>query len=121
MLRQHLGEDYLAVGLSFDRGAVHATEEGLQNPVDADVKRFAVEPAAEGTIEHTRDRVSHRDWFLDLRTAPPAARAWLDTPRPKREIGTHWPRDPYRVNLVRSADAVVYVHEIRPSRLLPRL
>ncbi|GCB51561.1 erythromycin esterase family protein [Streptomyces sp. NL15-2K] len=120
VLRQRLGGGYLAVGLSFDRGAVHATEQGLQNPVDEDVKRFEVEPAAPGSVEHTLDRVSHRNWYLDLRTAPPAARTWLDAPRPKREIGTHWPRDPDRVNLLRSVDAVVYLHEIRPSRLLPR-
>lgn len=120
VLRQRLGSGYLAVGLSFDRGAVHATEQGLQNPVDADVKRFEVEPAAPGSVEHTLDRVSHRDWYLDLRSAPPAVRAWLDSPRPKRDIGTDFPPPGDQVNLLRSADLVVHLHEIRPSPRLER-
>src|SRR5690606_3039841 len=82
VLRQRLGDGYLAVGLSFDRGAVHATAQGLQNPTDDDIQRFAVAPAAAGSVEHTLDRVRHRDWYADLRTAPPAARAWMDVTRP---------------------------------------
>ncbi|MFF5155555.1 erythromycin esterase family protein [Streptomyces sp. NPDC000348] len=120
VLRRRLGGGYLAVGLSFDRGAVHATAQGLQNPADDDVQRFEVEPAAPGSVEHTLDRVSHRDWYADLRTAPPAARAWLDVTRPKREIGTDFPPPGDHVSLLRSADLVVHLHEIRPSRVLPR-
>ncbi|MCT7351743.1 erythromycin esterase family protein [Streptomyces sp. 15-116A] len=120
VLRERLGEGYLAVGLSFDRGAVHATEQGLQNPVDADVRRYEVAPAAPGSVEHTLDRVRHRDWYLDLRSAPPAARTWLDTARPKREIGTDFPPPGDQVNLLRSADLVVHLHAIQPSRPLDR-
>ncbi|MFJ8545125.1 erythromycin esterase family protein [Streptomyces sp. NPDC093586] len=120
VLRRRLGAGYLAVALSFGRGAVHATGQGLQNPVDEDVERFEVEPAAVGSVEHTLDRVSRRDWYLDLRTAPPAARTWLATPRPKREIGTDFPPPGDRVGLLGSADLVVHLHEIRPSRRLGR-
>ncbi|CAL9330040.1 hypothetical protein SUDANB145_00047 [Streptomyces sp. enrichment culture] len=120
LLRRALGDGYRAVGLAFGRGSFHATDRGVSDPRDEDVKRFEVGPAASGSVEHTLDRVSHRDWYVDLRTTPPDARAWLDVTRPKREIGTHWPRDPDRVNLLQSADAMVYLHEIRPSRLLPR-
>ncbi|MFE2277998.1 erythromycin esterase family protein [Streptomyces sp. NPDC059454] len=120
VLRQRLGDGYLAVGLSFDRGAVHATAQGLQNPADDDVRRFAVEPAAPGSAEHVLDRVSHRNWYADLRTAPPAARALLDVTRPKREIGTDYPPTGDQVNLLRSMDLVVHLDEIRPSRPLPR-
>ncbi|MEU5224860.1 erythromycin esterase family protein [Streptomyces toyocaensis] len=120
VLRRRLGDGYLAVGLSFGRGVVHATEQGLQNPVDEDVRRFEVEPAAPGSVEHTLDRVSHPDWYLDLRTAPAAVRAWLDTSRPKREIGTDFPPPGDRVGLLRSADVVVHLHEIHPSGRLAR-
>ncbi|MGC0377075.1 erythromycin esterase family protein [Streptomyces sp. SAI-229] len=118
VLRRRLGDGYLAVGLSFDRGAVHATAQGLQNPADQDVGRFEVEPAAPGSAEHVLDRVSHRNWYADLRTAPPAARALLDVTRPKREIGTDYPPTGDQVNLLRSMDLVVHLDEIRPSRLL---
>ncbi|GAA3502711.1 hypothetical protein GCM10019016_098200 [Streptomyces prasinosporus] len=120
VLRRRLGDGYLAVGLSFDRGAVHATGQGLQNPTDDDVRRFEVEPAAAGSVEHTLDRVSHRNWYLDLRTAPSAARAWLDVSRPKREIGTDFPPPGDQVRPLRSADLMVHLHEIRPSRRLDR-
>ncbi|MGC9499987.1 erythromycin esterase family protein [Streptomyces sp. WG7] len=120
LLRRALGNGYLVVGLAFDHGSFHATDKGVSNPRDEDVKEFRSGPVAAGSVEQTLDRVSHRDWYLDLRTAPPAVRAWLAVTRPKREIGTHWPRDPDSVNLLRSADVVVHLHEIRPSRLLPR-
>ncbi|GHH95682.1 erythromycin esterase family protein [Streptomyces capillispiralis] len=120
VLRQRLGDGYLAVALSFGFGAVHATEQGLQNPVDEDVRRYTVEPPAPGSVEHTLDQVSHPNWYLDLRTAPPAARAWLDIPRPKREIGTDFPPPGDQVALLRSADLVVHLREIGPSRRLDR-
>ncbi|MFH8974309.1 erythromycin esterase family protein [Streptomyces sp. NPDC017890] len=120
LLRRALGDAYRVVGLAFDHGSFHATGKDVSDPRDEDVKVFRSGPVAAGSVEQTLGRVSHRDWYLDLRTAPPAVRAWLDVTRPKREIGTHWPRDPDRVNLLGSVDAVVYLHEIRPSRLLPR-
>ncbi|MGW0787746.1 hypothetical protein ACWD04_05720 [Streptomyces sp. NPDC002911] len=64
--------------------------------------------------------MSHRNWYLDPRSTPPAARTWLDTPRPKREIGTDFPPPGDQVNLLRSADLVVHLHQIRPSRRLDR-
>src|SRR5690606_23832351 len=75
---------------------------------------------APGTLEHTLDRVGHRDWFMDLRTAPAAARAWLGTTLPKREIGTDYPPPGDRVTMLASADLLVHLHEIRPSRRLDR-
>ncbi|MGB9993868.1 erythromycin esterase family protein [Streptomyces pseudogriseolus] len=120
VLRERLGDGYRAVAVAFGRGAVHATEEGLQNPADADVRRFEVEPAAPGFVEHTLDQVSHRAWYADLRDAPPAARAWLDVARPKREIGTDYPPGEDRVSLSRSADLLVHLHAITPSTRLGR-
>ncbi|WP_240967429.1 erythromycin esterase family protein [Streptomyces composti] len=121
VLRERLGEGYVMVAASFDRGTVHATEKNLQNPTDEDIRRFEVEPAAPGTVEHMLDRVSHADWYADLRTAPPPARAWLNTALPKREIGTDYPPDGDQVALLRMADLVVHLHEIRPSRRLDRV
>ncbi|MFD5776630.1 erythromycin esterase family protein [Streptomyces fungicidicus] len=120
LLRRALGDSYRAVGLAFGHGSFNATGTGVAAPRPEDVKVFRSGPAAAGSVELVLDRVGHRNWYLDLRTAPPAVRSWLDHARPKREIGTHWPRDPDRVNLLRSADVLVYLREIRPSRpLLP--
>ncbi|MEW2185353.1 erythromycin esterase family protein [Streptomyces cellulosae] len=119
VLRRTLGDDYRVVGLAFGRGAFLATDPGVSDPVDADVKVFRPGPVAAGSVEETLEAVDGRDFFLDLRTTPPAARALFEAPRPKREIGTHWPRDPDEVSLLRAADALVYLHEIGASRLLP--
>lgn len=102
LLRRALGNGYRAVGLAFGRGAFLATDKGVADSLDEDVKTLRSGPPAAGSVEQTRDRVSHRNCYLDLRTAPPAARTWLDAPRPKRGIGTPWPRDPDQVNLLRA-------------------
>ncbi|MGY3206190.1 hypothetical protein [Streptomyces sp. TE5632] len=51
---------------------------------------------------------------------PPAAGAWLDTPGPNGRSARTSPPPGDRVNLLRSTDLVVHLHEIRPSRPLPR-
>lgn len=119
VLRRALGDDYRVVGLAFGRGAFLATDPGVSDPVDVDVKVFRSGPVAAGSVEETLEAVDGRDFFLDLRTAPAAARALFEASRPKREIGTHWPRDPDEVSLLWAADALVYLHEIGASRLLP--
>ncbi len=92
VLWERLGDGYRAVAVSFGRGAVHATEEGLQNPADADVRRFEVEPAAPGFVEHTLDQVSHRAWYADLRDAPPPpAPGWTWPGRSGRSARTTRP------------------------------
>ncbi|MDT0397387.1 MULTISPECIES: erythromycin esterase family protein [Streptomyces] len=120
MLRRALGDAYRAVGLSFDHGSFNATDNGVANPRDEDVKLFHTGPPPPGSLEHTLTRVTHANWYTDLRTAPPAARTWLNTPHPKREIGTHWPRPPDQVNLLNSADLLIHIHTIHPAQLPPK-
>ncbi|MFF8788705.1 erythromycin esterase family protein [Streptomyces sp. NPDC015125] len=113
-LRDKLGMRYVSVGTTFDRGSFNATGD------DGKVRAYTVGPAKPGSNEYTLDRVRHRDYVLDLRTAPPAARAWLATARPTKSIGTAYPGPgvEYRIALARSHDIVVHLHQVGAARLL---
>ncbi|RSN56093.1 erythromycin esterase [Amycolatopsis sp. WAC 04182] len=112
-LRETLGRGYLPVGFSFDRGSFLSKDKALEG----DWKRFSVPAAPSGSNEHALDQVRFEDFYLDVRTAPPSARAWLDTARPTRTIGTQFPVDPATVSLGRSYDVVIHLHDVRQAEL----
>lgn len=113
-LRDKLGTRYVSISTTFDRGSFHATGD------DGKVRTYTVGPAKPGSNEYTLDRVRHRDYVLDLRTAPPAARAWLATARPTKNIGTAYPGPgvEYPIALGRSHDILVHLHRVGAARLL---
>ncbi|MFF4160166.1 erythromycin esterase family protein [Streptomyces sp. NPDC001678] len=117
-LHDQLGKRYVAIGLSFGRGSFNATGPDDQ-PLGKNVKKFAVGPAAPGSNEHTLDRVRERDYFLDLRTAPAAARDWFRRARPTYSIGTAYPTPPLQVALGRSFDALIHLHRVSAADRLP--
>ncbi|MFI5531790.1 erythromycin esterase family protein [Kitasatospora sp. NPDC051853] len=84
-LREQLGDGYLSVGLTFDHGSFNAFDH------DGAPGQFTVGPAAPGTAEHTLDRVRHRDFVVDLRSAPAPARDWLAAPHTLKNIGATYP------------------------------
>ncbi len=112
-LRETLGRDYLPIGFSFDRGSFLSKDTA----VGGDWKRFSVPAAPSGSNENALDQVRFDDFYLDVRTAPPAARAWLDTARPTRTIGTQFPVDPAAISLGRSYDVVIHLHDVRQADL----
>ncbi|MFF3556822.1 erythromycin esterase family protein [Streptomyces tsukubensis] len=112
-LRDALGRDYLPIGMTFDRGSFLSKSTAI----GGDWKKFTVGAAAPGTNEHTLDRVRHRDFYADLRTAAPAARDWLRTARPTRSIGTQfydgYPL--YDLALGRAFDVLIHLHTVREA------
>ncbi len=77
-------------------------------------------PAAPGSNEHTLDRVRHRDYLLDQRTAAPAARNWLATARPTLSIGTVYPElSKFDIPLLPSHDVLIHLHRVTAAGLLP--
>ncbi|MEV7796571.1 erythromycin esterase family protein, partial [Streptomyces sp. NPDC087512] len=113
-LREQLGGGYLSVGLTFDRGSFNAFGQ------DGGVHRFTVGPAAPGTAEHTLDRVRYRDFVVDLRNVPAAARTWLATPHTIKNIGATYPgiADAPQIRLAESHDLVIHLHHVKAARLL---
>ncbi|MGF6882973.1 erythromycin esterase-like protein [Nocardia sp. GAS34] len=110
-LHDTMGADYLSIGSTFDRGSFLSSD----NALGGDWKKFTVGAAGPGTNEYTLDQVHYQDYYLDIRNAPAAARAWLDTVRPTREIGTQYPVDPENIALARSFDVLVHLHEVREA------
>ncbi|MHC6624519.1 erythromycin esterase family protein [Streptomyces globosus] len=113
-LRDRLGAGYLSVGLTFDRGSFNAFDQG------GAVRRFTVGPAAPGTAEHTLDRVRFRDFVVDLRSAPAAARTWLAAPHTVKNIGATYPgiADAPRIRLAESHDLVIHLQQVEAARML---
>ncbi|MBD0741234.1 erythromycin esterase family protein [Streptomyces sp. CBMA152] len=110
-LREALGAAYLPIGLTFGQGSFLSEDKSLAGPW----KKFTVGAPDLGTSEHTLDQVRHTDYFLDIRTAPAAARAWLDTTRPIRSIGTEYPCPLADVRIGRSFDVLIHLHRVREA------
>ncbi|MFJ2776476.1 erythromycin esterase family protein [Kitasatospora sp. NPDC087315] len=110
-LRDLLGKDYLPIGFTFDRGSFLSKDQSLGGPW----KKYTVDAAGPGTNEETLDKVRHRDYYLDIRTAPPAARTWLDTARPTRSIGTEYPVPLADIRIASSYDVLIHLHRIREA------
>ncbi|MFF9844429.1 erythromycin esterase family protein [Streptomyces sp. NPDC013740] len=115
-LRDALGRDYVSIGATFGRGSFNAHDVTLPGEP---VRVFTVGPLGADSAEHVLDRVAAAPFLLDLRTATPAARAWLGVSRPTRSIGTAypWDGDVADLRLNRSYDALVHVPRISAARL----
>ncbi|MEV8320995.1 erythromycin esterase family protein [Streptomyces sp. NPDC059900] len=113
-LRDRLGPDYVSIGLTFNQGTVNALPEPTaQQPLE-----YPVDPAPEGYNEHTLDKLRHRDFTIDMRTAPAAARAWLAAARPTRSYGLYWSSDDPETALGRSYDILIHLHQVQAAHLL---
>ncbi|MEU3460667.1 erythromycin esterase family protein [Streptomyces sp. NPDC006733] len=113
-LREALGDRYVSVATTFDRGAFNATGP------DGVMRKVTVGAARPGSTEYTLDQVRARDFVVDLRSAPPAARAWLATARPVKLIGTAYPApntEP-RVALAGTHDLLIHLHQVTAATLL---
>ncbi|NUW41383.1 erythromycin esterase family protein [Nonomuraea rhodomycinica] len=110
-LRDTLGPKYLPIGFTFHQGSFLSKDAAL----GGDWKKFTVGAATPGMNEYTLDQVRHEDYYLDVRDAPAAARAWLDVARPTRNIGTQYPYPPADLALARSFDVLIHLHDVREA------
>ncbi|MEE1754854.1 erythromycin esterase family protein [Streptomyces sp. SP18CS02] len=113
-LRDALGGGYLTIGFTFNRGSFLTKDTSL----GGDWRKTTVPPAAPGMHEHTLDRVRHRDFYLDLRTAPARARDWLNTARPVYDAGSVFHPDPPALALGLAYDVLIHLHRVREARPL---
>ncbi|TDD72913.1 erythromycin esterase family protein [Actinomadura rubrisoli] len=112
-LREHFGARYTNIGFTFYQGSFQArTDDG------PDLKRITVGPPEPGGNEATLDRAGPARYFLDMRTAPAPARAWLAQKRPTRNIGTGWPEEPYDIALGPAYDNLIHLHSVEAAVLL---
>ncbi|MER7952796.1 erythromycin esterase family protein [Streptomyces sp. NPDC096079] len=112
-----LGSGYAAIGFSFAGGSFLTKDAAL----DGDWKPVTVPAARPGMNEHLLDRVGYRDFCLDLRTVPAAARAWFDRARPVYDAGSTFIADPLpSLALGRAYDALIHLHRVRAADKLRR-
>ncbi|MET9701022.1 erythromycin esterase family protein [Streptomyces sp. NPDC006529] len=114
-LRDALGKDYVSIGSTFEQGSFNSHGD------DGRLGSHTVGPAAPGSNEYTLDKVRQRDYVLDLRNAPPAARDWLATPRATRHIGGAYPGPAgpeARIALSQSHDVLIHLHRVTAARWL---
>lgn len=110
-LRDMLGARYLPIGFTFNRGSFLSKDAAL----GGDWKKFTVGGAGPGRNEHTLDQVGYGDFYLDVRKAPAAARAWLNVARPTLNVGTQFPEQPRDVAIAKSFDVLIHLHEVREA------
>ncbi|MFI1865795.1 erythromycin esterase family protein [Streptomyces jumonjinensis] len=110
-LRDTMGESYLPIGFTFNQGSFLSKDAAL----GGDWKKFTVGAATPGMNEHTLDRVRYRDYYLDARKAPAAARAWLNAARPTRNVGTQYPWPDSGIAIARSFDVLIHLDEVREA------
>ncbi|MFJ3767970.1 erythromycin esterase family protein [Streptomyces sp. NPDC090082] len=115
-LRDALGRDYVSVGASFGRGSFNAHDTTAPGEP---LRAFTVGPLGPGSSAETLDRVASVPFYLDLRRTAPAARAWLDVPRPARHIGTAfpWEGDVASVRYSTSYDLLIHFPRVSAARL----
>ncbi|WP_433570922.1 erythromycin esterase family protein [Streptomyces sp. CA-251247] len=114
-LRDMVGTDYVSAGFTFGQGSFNALD--VTDPAEP-MRTFSVGPPAPGSNEAVLERVSVKDYYLDLRSAPTAARTWLGVARPTRNIGNAWPAEPEQVRLVSSYDVLIHLHRVTAAGLL---
>ncbi|QIY56167.1 erythromycin esterase family protein [Streptomyces sp. RPA4-5] len=110
-LRDTMGKNYLPIGFTFNQGSFLSKDTAL----GGDWKKFTVDAAQPGSNEHTLDQVRYRDFYLDVRNAPAAARDWLNTARPTLSIGTQFPVKPRDVALAKDFDVLIHLSEVREA------
>ncbi|MFF1906224.1 erythromycin esterase family protein [Kitasatospora sp. NPDC058218] len=114
-LRDTLGRGYLPIGFTFYQGSFLSKDAAL----GGDWKKFTDGPPGTDLNEYTLDQVRYRDFYLDTRTAPAAAQAWLNVPRPTRNYGTQAPYPPGTFALAKSFDVLVHLHDVREADKTP--
>ncbi|MFD5054247.1 erythromycin esterase family protein [Streptomyces tendae] len=111
-LRERLGEGYVSAAVTFGTGSFNATGP------DGTARVHTVGAPPRNSTESFLDRVRPGDYLMDLRTSPPAARAWLSRPRPTRSIGTSYPERPHDIAPAASHDLLLHLHHVTPAHLL---
>ncbi|MFJ1544970.1 erythromycin esterase family protein [Streptomyces sp. NPDC088246] len=110
-LRDTMGKNYLPIGFTFNQGSFLSKDAAL----GGEWKKFTVPAAESDRNEATLDKVRYRDFYLDVRTAPAAARDWLNTARPTLNVGTLFPEEPRDTALAKAYDVLIHLHEVREA------
>ncbi|OAR27555.1 erythromycin esterase [Streptomyces sp. ERV7] len=114
-IRDAVGAAYMNIGFTFGQGSFNALD--LNDPAEP-IREFTVGPPGPGSNEEVLERVSPRDYYLDLRRVAKPAKDWLGVFRPTRSIGNSWPQEDDQVRLGPSFDVLVHLHRVTAAHRL---
>jgi erythromycin esterase len=119
-LKQRFANQYLSVGFGFSRGTFTVIDQDGGNSLRAVNIEAVKDPES---LEAFFDTAALPQYLVDLRTATPAARAWLGQTRPMHSIGaavslrnnSHL----LSLNLLEAHDVMIHFAQTSASVLLP--
>ena len=89
-LRQFYGNEYYALGFSFNQGSFQAREAQPKNPAKRMLMAFTVKPAPEGSADWHLTQTGLKSFIVDFRSTAksPDLTSWLTAPQLTRSIGS---------------------------------
>jgi erythromycin esterase len=127
-LRQFYGDEYYALGFSFNQGSFQAWDQQLQQTGKFVIKSFTVNPAQEDSTEWYFSQTKIENFLLDFRTAAKnqISSEWLANPHPTRSIGAYFDNNSDRTSYYKGTpsqefDGMVFINtttRARPSQAM---
>jgi erythromycin esterase len=96
--RRHFGNRLLTIGHMFRRGHWYCGPDVVTR-----------DEAVAGSLSHLLGGLKRSNFLLDLRTAPPEVRTWLDR---ERVVSDEYPWNKYELNVARGFDMLVYTDAV---------
>ena len=89
-LRRFYGENYYALGFSFNQGSFQSREAQPKDPKNRMLTSFTVGPAAVDTVDWYLAQTGAKILFVDFRSSRKSAEIgeWLAAPHPMRSVGS---------------------------------
>ena len=89
-LRRFYGNNYYALGFSFNQGSFQSREAQPKDPKNRMLMSFTVGPAAVDSVDWFLAQTGAKILFVDFRSSPKSAEIgeWLAAPHPMRSVGS---------------------------------
>jgi erythromycin esterase len=89
-LRRFFGNEYYALGFSFNQGTFQAREAQPKDPANRMLMSFAAHPAPADSLDWYLAQTGLKSFIIDFRSAPKNADGteWLTTTHPMRSVGS---------------------------------
>jgi erythromycin esterase len=125
-LRQFYGNEYYALGFSFNQGSFQAREAQPGDSTKRMLTTFTARPAPEGSVDWYLTQTGLKNFIVDFRPTQKNTdiNAWLSTPSPMRSIGSVYaPRSEenffYPVTVGQRFDGLLFINTTTRARPNP--
>ncbi|GAB4034602.1 erythromycin esterase family protein [Spirosoma jeollabukense] len=122
-LRQFYGNDYYALGFSFNQGSFQAREAQPRDSTKRMLMSFTAKPAPDGSVDWYFTQTGLKNFIVDFHQTQKNAdvNGWLTTPSPMRSIGSVYaPRAEenffYPVTIGQRFDGLLFINTTTRAR-----